>query len=174
MQVQQLTDDVAIINQDFPLTDEEFDKFFSRVTRMTVDLVIQNEDGLLLAKRNIEPCKGQWHIPGGTVRHGELIQEAVRRIELQELGVELKAGKPLGYLEYPRMVAGGYPGWPISIVLEASITGGDVTDTAHTEQVEYFTQIPDNTIEDQKAFLEQKLGLNPSTKKSDFYDGSFA
>ena len=89
--------------QDFPLTDEEFQTFFSRVTRMTVDLVIRTDQGVLMSKRSIEPCKDQWHIPGGTVRHGELIHEAADRIGEQELGVKLAIDKTLGYLEYPHM-----------------------------------------------------------------------
>jgi len=153
-------------DNDYPLNDEEFDTFFNRVTRMTVDLVIRTEDGLLMSKRSIEPCKGQWHIPGGTVRHGELIEQAVHRIGKQELGVELDIRKTLGYLEYPHMVTNGYPGWPISIVLEVAITAGQVTGTAHGEHIEYFTRVPDNTIEDQELFLELKLGLKPAHSKN--------
>ena len=29
-----------------------------------------------LTKRSIEPCKGLWHLPGGTVRFGESLTEA--------------------------------------------------------------------------------------------------
>ena len=50
-------------------------------------------------------------------------------------------------------------------MLEATITAGEVTGTAHSEHVEYFTQIPENTIEDQKLFLEHELGMEPTHSK---------
>lgn len=49
-----------------PLTQQEFDDIYSKVPRLTVEIIVTNsERALLLTKRAIEPCKGQWHLPGG-------------------------------------------------------------------------------------------------------------
>ena len=55
-----------------PLPKDEFDWIFSRVPRLTVEVVISEPGrGVLLSLRDIEPCRGMWHLPGGTVRFGE-------------------------------------------------------------------------------------------------------
>ena len=47
-----------------PLPQEEFEWIFSRVPRLTVELVITApRRGVLLSLREIEPCKGLWHLP---------------------------------------------------------------------------------------------------------------
>ena len=48
----------------------EFVKIYSKVPRLCVDLLINNDDGFLLALRAIEPGKGQGHFPGATVLMG--------------------------------------------------------------------------------------------------------
>lgn len=85
-----------------PLPQEEFDRIFSRVPRLTVELGIADPDrGVLLALRDFGPCAGLWHLPGGTVRFAEPVRDAVRRVALDELGIEVRPGRLLGYIEYP-------------------------------------------------------------------------
>lgn len=48
---------------------------------------ITDGPSLLLAQRAVEPCKGQWSIPGGFVELGETSEEAVRREILEETGL---------------------------------------------------------------------------------------
>ena len=58
---------------------------------VTVDIVIftiQDDDlKVLLVKRNIEPFKGKWAIPGGFVRIDESLEEAAIRELQEETGV---------------------------------------------------------------------------------------
>ena len=85
-----------------PLPQDEFDWIFSRVPRLTVEVVIASADrGVLLALRDFGPCKGLWHLPGGTVRFGEPVVDAVKRVALDELGLTVSVGELLGYIEYP-------------------------------------------------------------------------
>ena len=85
-----------------PLPRDEFERIFSRVPRLTVELVIaSSERGVLLALRDFGPCAGLWHLPGGTVRFGEPVVEAVRRVAQDELGLTVSVGRLLGYIEYP-------------------------------------------------------------------------
>ena len=76
-----------------PLPQDEFDWIFSRVPRLTVEVVMASSDrGVLLALRDFGPCKGLWHLPGGTVRFGEPVTGAVRRVALDELGLTVRWG----------------------------------------------------------------------------------
>ena len=58
---------------------------------LTVDAVVFGLDDedlkVLLVRRDIEPFKGKWALPGGFVRVGETLEEAVRRELREETGV---------------------------------------------------------------------------------------
>ncbi|MEK7550872.1 MAG: hypothetical protein AAB535_03770 [Patescibacteria group bacterium] len=46
---------------------EEFKRIYSKVTRVTVELVLLTKHGVTLTLRNIYPYKKDWHTPGGSV-----------------------------------------------------------------------------------------------------------
>ena len=70
------------------LRQDEFDRIFSTVPRLTVEVLITSEErGVLLALRDVDPCRGMWNLPGGTVRFGERLVDAVRRVAADELGI---------------------------------------------------------------------------------------
>ena len=81
----------------------EFDAIFSRVPRLSVEVVIYTpERGVLLMLRDIPPNVGAWHIPGGTVLFGERVTDQPQtdapptfeqaRDELAEVVRRLEAG----------------------------------------------------------------------------------
>ncbi|MFQ5952014.1 MAG: NUDIX domain-containing protein [Candidatus Omnitrophota bacterium] len=59
-------------------------------------LVSSKKGELLLIKRNIEPCKGYWALPGGFIEADESIEEAGRRELLEETGLNGEAGRLVG------------------------------------------------------------------------------
>lgn len=136
-----------------PLTKEEFDSIYERVPRLTVEVLVELAEGLVLVRRDIEPCKGQWHVPGGTVRHGEPLVEAVRRVALAELGLEVTVGALVGYIEYPKMRADGYPGWPVGIAFTATRVSGDLSGSDMGAEIACFRAVPDDIIAEQGEFL---------------------
>ena len=80
------------------LPKDEFDRIFSRVPRLTVEVLITSEErGVLLALRDVDPCRGMWNLPGGTVRFGERLVDAVRRVAAGELDVSVRVGALVGY-----------------------------------------------------------------------------
>lgn len=140
-----------------PLTTQEFDEIYSKVTRLTVEVIVVTDEGIVLTKRSIQPCIGQWHIPGGTVRFGEFVADAVLRIAQEELGVGVRIVKSLGYIEYPDMLKNGYKGWPVGMAFEVVIVSGELRGSHQGEEVRCFAKIPENTILEQKMFLKDHL-----------------
>lgn len=138
------------------LPQAEYEAIYARVPRLTVELVIVSSDGILLTRRQAGPCAGLWHIPGGTVRYGEPLTDAVHRVAFQELGVEVLNDGLLGYIEYPSHFERGLD-WPVGIAFGLHMAppsagrfhGGD-------ELVAWFTTLPDEMHEEQKGFLRAR------------------
>ena len=82
------------------IPEELYRSFVDAMPILCVDCVIVNDFGkYLLVKRMNEPLKGEWWTPGGRVYKGEKLEDAVRRKISEELGIQLKSLKPLGYYE---------------------------------------------------------------------------
>ena len=60
--------------------------------RVGVGAITIKDGKVLLVKRGVEPSKGLWAIPGGTLKLGETIQECAAREILEETGVTIKVG----------------------------------------------------------------------------------
>lgn len=58
--------------------------------RVGVGAVILQDGNLLMIKRGRPPRQGQWAVPGGKVRWGETLHEAVVREVREETGLEVK------------------------------------------------------------------------------------
>ncbi len=54
-----------------------------------VGAVVFWEDAVILVRRNNEPGKGRWSLPGGLVELGESLEEALKREIMEELSVDV-------------------------------------------------------------------------------------
>ncbi len=52
--------------------------------------IIDEEDNILLMKREREPYKGYWCLPGGKIEFAESIEDACKRELKEETGIEIK------------------------------------------------------------------------------------
>jgi ADP-ribose pyrophosphatase YjhB (NUDIX family) len=147
--------------QNHPLSEREFDAIYSRVPRLTVEVIIRTVNGMVMTRIPRGVAQGQWNVPGGTVRMEEPLTEAVRRVARGELGVEVTVGPLLGYIEYPHLHESGYPGWPVGLAFEATIASGELSVSDYGEEVQCFRTLPDNTIAEQAAFLTKYLADRP-------------
>ncbi len=98
-----------------------------------------------------------WHIPGGTVHYKEYLREAVRRIAREEIQVEVVVKKFLGYIEFASEEKARGFGWSVSLAFLCSIASGVPSVNEQASDLSFFTVIPDNTISEQKEFLENFL-----------------
>ena len=67
--------------------------------------VVVHGGRVLLIKRNRQPLKGEWSIPGGLVELGEELQQAVRRELKEETGLDIEPVEMLMVID--RIIRGG-------------------------------------------------------------------
>ena len=136
-----------------PLPQAEYEEIFGKVPRLTEEVVDCSEPGVLLARRTGGPCDGLWNLPGGTVRFAEMLTDAVHRVALDEIGVDVAIDDFLGYIEYPSHARQGID-WPVGLAFRTHLLlpGGDVLQTV-ADQLEWFTRLPDEMHDEQRTFL---------------------
>lgn len=133
-----------------PLSDRLFHHVYALVPRLTVKLVVNGDAGVLLTRRSSGPCSGLWHLPGGTVRFGEPLQEACARVARSELGMTLRPGALLGYLEYPSHYLDGLDS-PVGLAFGCAVDGEP--DVRSTDPHGWFTRVPPPMHAEQIDFL---------------------
>lgn len=138
-----------------PLPQAEYEAVYARVPRLTVEVVVAGPLGVLLARQTAGPCRGLWALPGGTVRYGEPLAAAVRRVARHELGLAVEVGELLGVLEYPSHLAQGID-WPVGIAYRADADPAAVTMPAGDDGPAWFAVLPEAMHEEQRAFLRQR------------------
>ncbi len=72
--------------------EQELSNIYPLVPRVGVGDITIHEGRILLVKRGIEPSRGLWAIPGGTLKLGETLRECAAREILEETGITIKVG----------------------------------------------------------------------------------
>lgn len=60
-----------------------------------VGAVVVQRGRALLVRRDTEPLRGEWSVPGGMLELGEKLRDGVRREVLEETGLEVEPGEVL-------------------------------------------------------------------------------
>lgn len=138
------------------LPKEIFEEIYRQVPRLCVEIIVDTPQGVVLTKRLIPPCVGMWHIPGGTVYIGEKLEEAVHRVASNEIGVEIDIKNVMGIIDYVGLCENSSL-HAVGIVFLCELKHGDrkFKGSFQAEEIEMFKTIPENTIPEQKRFLER-------------------
>lgn len=69
-----------------------YNAFLTNMPLSCVDVCIFCDKGVLLVKRNTEPLKGGWCMPGGRLFKGELLKDCAKRKCIEEVGLDCTIG----------------------------------------------------------------------------------
>ncbi|WP_019556956.1 GDP-mannose mannosyl hydrolase [Thiomicrorhabdus arctica] len=80
----------------------KFESLIETAPLVAIDLIIKSSSGVLLGKRNNQPAKDFWFVPGGRVLKNECLSHAIKRISLKEVNLEksLSNFKFIGIFEH--------------------------------------------------------------------------
>jgi ADP-ribose pyrophosphatase len=92
-----------------------------------VGAIVIRKGRVLLVQRGIEPSRGLWAIPGGSLELGETIQEGAEREILEETGIVIRAGDPVHTFDFfERDQAGRIRFHYVIVDVTAEYVSGDV------------------------------------------------
>lgn len=141
------------------LSPKEFEKSFEKVPRVAVNLIVTDIDNrVLLARRNIPPHECDWHFPGSFVLKNESINEALKRVAKNEVGMDLTEEIDLKLLGNFDDINGDPRGHVIDMAYGMQI--GDTSKIVATKEnieVKFFDKLPENIGFNHRDTLE-KLG----------------
>ncbi|MDX1747289.1 MAG: NUDIX domain-containing protein [Halobacteriales archaeon] len=105
--------------------DEAWATVVRSVPIVSVDLVVRHEGRIALGKRENEPARGEWFVPGGRVHTNERLDDTVHRVAREECGIEVSIDRRLGVYEHLYDVAdvpdaGGKHYVPVGYVVDAA------------------------------------------------------
>ncbi len=135
------------------LPESEYQAVFQKVPRLTVEVVVISELGVLLARRIGGPCNGLWNIPGGTVRFAEPLTDAVQRVALDEIGAVVSIDAFLGYIEYPSHARQGLDS-PVGLAFRTHLAlPVDNAVATVPDRLDWHSELPDEMHSEQRIFL---------------------
>lgn len=108
---------------------------------------------------------GKWHLPGGTVYYREAIEDSVKRIAKEELGVKVSIEKFLGYIEFFSEEKERGFGYAVSLVFLCRVESTKFILDNDVEKLDFFNKPPDVTVKEQKDFLDNLIKKNILLKR---------
>lgn len=139
----------------FPFSVKEFEYIYSRVPKVSVELVISVGKGVVLAKRDHVAWKGLWYIPGGTVYYREALKDACLRVGQEELGVDVEVVKFLDYVEFfSEEKARGF-GYSIAMDFLCRTHDKLPEKSLEGEELKVFFEVPEMVVPEHGKMLER-------------------
>ncbi|KXB03375.1 DNA mismatch repair protein MutT [candidate division MSBL1 archaeon SCGC-AAA261G05] len=121
-----------------------------KTPHLTVDVIVQTEEGVVLVKRKNDPFKGKWAIPGGFVKRGETVEQAAYREVKEETGLKIELGGIVGIYSDPKRDPQGHI---VTICFNGRKVDGELQPATDAMDVKIFKDIPWNKL----AFDHQKI-----------------
>jgi ADP-ribose pyrophosphatase YjhB (NUDIX family) len=131
---------------------------FSKHWDVGVTGAVIHDDKVLYVRRNYEPHKGFWTLPGGYAEHTETLDEAVRRELREETSIEVNVTGVIGV-----RTRYGEKGGAVLVVFRCELVSGEPhTDDYEISAAEFFDAEHIQTLE--PVFpLSRELGLRALT-----------
>ena len=104
--------------------------------KLTADVVIPTDEGVVLVRRSNEPFEGQWALPGGFVEIGETVEEAAVRETAEETGLAVEIARLIGVYSEPDRDPRGHN---VSVAFIVRVLSGQMqaaTDAAEVETMD--------------------------------------
>ena len=120
--------------------------------------IVEKEGKIVLLRRDIEPEKGKWVMPGGYVDRGEVVEAAVLRETEEECGVKIRLKDLLGVYSYPGKLE-------VVIVYVAEYLSGNLLVGDETQAVRLFT--PEDIPWKDLAFESTRNALGDYCKRGE-------
>ena len=92
-----------------------------KTPKLTVDVVLPGDGGVVLVRRRNDPFKGRWCLPGGFVDVGESVEDAAVREMREETGLEVELVRLVGVYSHPERDPRGHS---VTVAFLARKTGG--------------------------------------------------
>lgn len=102
---------------------------------LTTDGLVTKQDKVLLVKRDIEPFKGFWVLPGGHVDYNEKVEQALRREIKEELGIKVQIKNLIGVYSDPERDPRYHS---VSIAFELEHQGGEISLNDEASAYDFF------------------------------------
>jgi len=124
---------------------------------LAANAIIHKENNILLVKRNIEPFKDLWSLPGGFIEQNETVEEALTREIEEETGLKVKPTKLIGVYSNPNRSPVKHV---VTICYECEIVSGELKAGGENIEARFF---PPDTIPqlafDHKTIVEDYLKM---------------
>ncbi len=139
-----------IHNEPERLVCKNCDFIFYLDPKLVACTIAETAKGIVLQRRNKEPKRGQWVLPGGFVDRGETLEEAAKREFFEETGLHTRIIGLIGTYSYPGEAN-------IIIVYQSEITGGTIRPCHESMSIDEFKK--DKIPWSQLAFDTTKKAL---------------
>lgn len=119
---------------------------------LAVDAVILlTGQGVVLIQRKAPPYHHRWALPGGTVKLGETVEQALIREVDEETGLEVTPSHVIGVFSDPARDPRGHT---VSVAFMAKRVGGKLRAGSDAAQVQTFLTAPRQLAFDHQHILE--------------------
>ena len=125
--------------------------------KLTVDVVIPSERGVVLIRRGSDPFQGQWALPGGFVEVGETVEEAAVREVAEETGLAVELAHLVGVYSDPNRDPRGHN---VSVAFLARVLSGELVAATDAAEVSVLDPGSVDLAFDHRRIVDDALSLS--------------
>mgnify|MGYP001222414256 CR=1 FL=1 len=130
------------------IKEEIYSQLIKSIPVLCVDAILKRDNKYLLVKRNENPLKGEWWVPGGRVNIGEKLEAAINRKINDELSLNIKSPRLIGIYEdfFNSSSFGEHLYHTISFVYEYNLDEVDITLDRTSSDWSFRDDLPERLI----------------------------